>query len=776
MTRRVVRRRRPSGPHAVLRTGAAVTILFALATSQAADGQSAAPALLPTPHPPVPVQATAYWLTPAAPSAVTPALKDFARAVTIIDEGGDALSAGPLLSNPTLEATPVADHVRYYRGLVAQRAGRLDEALAAFTAVAAATTHGHVAEQALWRLADVHELRGQYAAAADAYARIVAAGPPAGDLARAHYKRGVALERGGDPGASVVAHRIVYYDFPLSAEAEAAGDVLERLRASAPAFADSVEKTRTRADALYAARRWNPARAAYVQVAAATTGDAHAGAQVRIAAADVQAKQYRAAIDRLKPLLGAGPHQAEARLHHALAIRGLGDLDAYVQGVKALVEAHPQSPYAEEALNGLATWYVLRDDDESAASVFAAMVARFPAGRFAERAAWKAGWWAYRHGDFAATVSHFETGARHFPRSDYRPAWLYWSGRAKQRLGEAAAATERLTLTAIDYHNSYYGRLALAHLGDGRASVPKSVVELPGPRPPAPPAERQIGMLMALGLFDLALAEIQVARRVSGDSAALVATSALAHHRAGRLRLGINAMKRAYPQYMAAGGESLPPEVLRVLFPVDYAQQLEGSARRHGLDPYVVLALAAQESTFDAGISSSAGAIGLMQIMPATGRAVTRQIGLKGFSARRLTDPEINMTIGTTYFADLMEQFGHAAYALAGYNAGGHRVVKWRRERPELPVDEWIDDIPFPETQNYVKRILGTAEDYRRLYGGGMLAAPIATGAGAARATEAPAVKPTAAKPTTRKTVAPRRPTTKPSPRPPARKRPSGNQ
>ena len=68
-----------------------------------------------------------------------------------------------------------------------------------------------------------------------------------------------------------------------------------------------------------------------------------------------------------------------------------------------------------------------------------------------------------------------------------------------------------------------------------------------------------------------------------------------------------------------------------------------------------------------------------------------------------------------------MQQFGGAAYALAGYNAGEHRVVRWRAERPGLPVDEWIDDIPFPETQNYVKRILGTAEDYRRLYGGGVL-------------------------------------------------------
>jgi soluble lytic murein transglycosylase len=70
-----------------------------------------------------------------------------------------------------------------------------------------------------------------------------------------------------------------------------------------------------------------------------------------------------------------------------------------------------------------------------------------------------------------------------------------------------------------------------------------------------------------------------------------------------------------------------------------------------------------------------------------------------------------------TYFADLSRRFGGDHFALASYNAGENRIVRWQRERPGLPADEFIDDIPFPETQNYVKRILGTAEDYRRLYG-----------------------------------------------------------
>jgi soluble lytic murein transglycosylase len=84
-----------------------------------------------------------------------------------------------------------------------------------------------------------------------------------------------------------------------------------------------------------------------------------------------------------------------------------------------------------------------------------------------------------------------------------------------------------------------------------------------------------------------------------------------------------------------------------------------------------------------------------------------------------LTNAETNVRMGTAYFADLLQQFGGTHYALATYNAGPSRVARWISERPGIDRDEFIDDIPFPETQNYVKRILGTAEDYRRLYGPG---------------------------------------------------------
>jgi soluble lytic murein transglycosylase len=128
-------------------------------------------------------------------------------------------------------------------------------------------------------------------------------------------------------------------------------------------------------------------------------------------------------------------------------------------------------------------------------------------------------------------------------------------------------------------------------------------------------------------------------------------------------------------------------------------------------------ALIVQESTFEPAVKSSANAWGLMQLVPATGRRYAASLGIRPFSTSRLTEPDVNIRIGMAYFADLVKQFNNSVpAALASYNAGENRVARWIAERPGVDRDEFIDDIPFTETQGYVRRIIGQAEDYRLLY------------------------------------------------------------
>ena len=362
----------------------------------------------------------------------------------------------------------------------------------------------------------------------------------------------------------------------------------------------------------------------------------------------------------------------------------------------------------------------------------------------------------------------FEGAAAQFPRSDYRPSYLYWASRAHGRLGAATQSDARLRLVYTDYANSDHGRLAERQLSR-RAGLPATADRVrPASQAPAAassrplvPTEPLIRLLLANGLYDDALNELRFAQRAWGSSPPIDATIAWVYHQKGELRRAISLMRRTYPQHLTAGGQALPTDILQVIFPLTYWDAIKKQSALRGVDPYLVAALIAQESTFDPGIKSAANAWGLMQVVPATGRRLARSLGIRHFSTAMLTNPEINVRLGTLYFSRLVEQFGGTYYALASYNAGESRVVRWKAERPGLDEDEFIDDIPFPETQNYVKRILGTAEDYRMLYGEGAGSPRPSTGAAAkgastaAAAKQAPAKKPAAKKAAPRKKPAP---------------------
>jgi soluble lytic murein transglycosylase len=256
---------------------------------------------------------------------------------------------------------------------------------------------------------------------------------------------------------------------------------------------------------------------------------------------------------------------------------------------------------------------------------------------------------------------------------------------------------------------------------------PASCHQDPGPPAAAavaPPTADLIRLLLALGLHEQARDELLFAQRTYGDTPLVGATLGWVYNKLGDYRRGTVLMKRALPQYMSDEGARLPAEALKVIFPLDYWALITKYALANKLDPYLMAALINQESAFDARIKSSAGAIGLMQVMPSTGRQYARKLGLKRYGTASLTRPEINVQIGMVCFADALRRSGDVTRALAGYNAGEARVVRWNAERPGLELDEYIDDIPFSETQTYVKKILGTAEDYRRLYAEGPAGSP----------------------------------------------------
>jgi soluble lytic murein transglycosylase len=559
----------------------------------------------------------------------------------------------------------------------------------------------------------------------------------------------------------------VYYEFALTAEAAEAGAELFKLLPVVSPTRHDLLRDLGRSLVLYGAKRYVDARAALVALRGLADGDERQLIEMRIGACDYYLKRYAAARDELRPLVDqASPSQSQAQLFYFSSLRELGRHDEYVALARAFVEAHPADPLAEDALNDLGTHYVLTGDDAKAAGVLSELYARFPTGAHADRAAWRAGWWAYKTGDYAETIRIFESAALTFPHADYRPLWLYWGARAHLRRGEREAAIAGYRQVIAAYRNSYYGRAAvraIAQLVPDIGQISPVSNELPATILPGapPPTAAMIRSLLAAQLYDDAVLEVRKAQLEFGTSPLLEATIAYALNRKGDLRPAITAMRRAYPQFLAEGGEALPDEVRRVIFPLAYWDLLVKYATPRSLDPYLMAALVAQESTFQPEVKSVAGAWGLMQIEPSTGRQYAGKLGIRPFSTARLTQPEINVRIGMASFADRFAKFGSLAAALAAYNAGDSRVIRWLNDRQGLDQEEFIDDIPFPETQNYVKRILGTAEDYRLLYQGVRVMPSATTKVASANAST---LKPVPKKPATKK-PATKKPATRKSPR-----------
>ncbi|MCK5926146.1 MAG: transglycosylase SLT domain-containing protein [Methylococcales bacterium] len=156
-------------------------------------------------------------------------------------------------------------------------------------------------------------------------------------------------------------------------------------------------------------------------------------------------------------------------------------------------------------------------------------------------------------------------------------------------------------------------------------------------------------------------------------------------------------------------------------YPLLFRHQIIAESQVQNLNPAMVFGLVRQESVFNERAGSRVGAKGLMQIMPATGKQIARELGVRWRSSNSLYNPDTNLQFGTYYYKKQINRFdGQLALAAAGYNAGPHRVKKWRPYRP-MAMDIWIETIPFDETRKYVSVVLRNTLIYQqRLQGRGL--------------------------------------------------------
>ena len=399
----------------------------------------------------------------------------------------------------------------------------------------------------------------------------------------------------------------------------------------------------------------------------------------------------------LEPYALAG---AAGRVPHARARLRLGDRTA-ISTLRQFATDNPDDPAAPVALFAAA-------DATGSDSLFREVARRWPRHAMASSARMRFALRRLNAGDSVAAAPILEDEVAYAGLAADQARYL--GGRISQVRGDREGAAKAFVALAMADSLGYYGLL-----GRQAAGLPDPTIALPPPRVPDPRAARwleEFALLQSIGFSREA--EVMLASLLDkgwGDPQALldVADGLGGLGRANySIRLG----------YAASRDLTLnDARVLRAVFPWPNRELVEAEAQAFELDPFLVAGLIRQESWFLATARSRAGAIGYMQLMPATAKEIARR-GRLPWAEPMLALADANLHLGCAHLAGLLRSYGgEVAPALAAYNAGGTPVRRWRRRRGATDPAGFVELITYPETQAYVRAVVRNAALYRWLYG-----------------------------------------------------------
>ncbi len=541
---------------------------------------------------------------------------------------------------------------------------------------------------------------------------------------------GRAYAAAGQPATAVQVLRKLYFNMPLSAEASEAGSELRGLSALAGIPPATFEEQRIRAELLAQGRHYGDAIDDYRQLAAQAPPADQPAMKVALASALWHAGRVYEARQMLEGLPST-PDEAGALRAYLLLEIARPDESRVEALLASLRAATPQSPWFAEALRSAGNMYLVKPDIVRAASLYLELHDRFPSGKYASYAHWKATWLTFRQGRKEEAKALLEAQVRDYPRSGEVVAALYWRARIFEDEHDYGRARAWYLKIVNRFSQYYYADLARERLktlpADPKTADDPLLAKIPAGDAanrnwgdleiPPDDLRAQKALLLENGaLYDQAIREFQAAA-LDGHSAWALAAIAHVYQDGGHYDQALRALKRSLPGYFGMSLEDLPRPVWEGLFPRAYWDDMKRYSGSNQLDPFLVAALVRQESEFNPVAISRANAVGLMQLLPSTGKKMARELRLR-YSLGMLTLPGTNLQLGTRYFHQLVDKFnGNIEYALAAYNAGSDRVEDWKTAGNFRDTQEFVESIPFTETREYVQAIMRNAQVYLRLYG-----------------------------------------------------------
>ncbi len=341
---------------------------------------------------------------------------------------------------------------------------------------------------------------------------------------------------------------------------------------------------------------------------------------------------------------------------------------------------------------------------------------------------WRTGWAQYRTARYRDAAETFRAVVE-LHVNGFEPQAMYWAARAEEH-GKSNGVGEQYARVCQRHAYSYYCQLAAR-----RASLPPvSPVMVAVERPAGEEAERlpenrrpeiekhavyQRGIeLKTLGFAQDAARELGVlTEQYSRDQDVLLAFSTMLSE-VGAYHPALRVAKVHFKEKLERSGLPTAPALWTVAYPTGLVPTIAAQGIT-AVDPYLAAAIIREESQYDEKAVSVVGAVGLMQLMPVTANAVAQRYGFPTVGREELFDQETNIRLGVRYLGQLLEQYnGNLAHAVAAYNAGPIAVNSWIAVHRGRDQDEFVELIPYQETRLYVKRVLRSYGEYRRLHNG----------------------------------------------------------
>ena len=531
----------------------------------------------------------------------------------------------------------------------------------------------------------------------------------------------------GKTSEAVAIFRRIYFSTPTAPEAAAADSELEKIQSQTSLAPPSFAERRLRAATLLEQHQAAQAAVEYRQLLPDTPPEGRAEITLDLANALSLSGRQKDELDLLRRMPDPGGELGARRSYYLLEL-SRSDPKQVADIVDQLRANAPTSPWFAEALLAAANVNLLRNDLPAATRFYAELVDRFPDGRHAPYSNWRAAWLAHLTGDEATSKTAIERQIESYPDSSEILAALYWGGRQAEDDHDLPKARAYYTTVAGRFGNDYYSALARARLHDLPAGgaveddpLLDKIGDPPSPRRFAterPEDNLQLQKSLLLensGLTEYAARELRSAGD-KGSSDWRTAELVRLYTESGRYALALETLKRAAPGYYSFSLAELPRGFWETLFPKPYWDQLKRSAAENKLDPFLVASLIRQESEFNPDAISYAQAIGLMQIVPSTGRKLAKEAKIRHFNESMLLDPNTNLELGARYLRHLLDKYdGQLEYALAAYNAGPEHVDGWKNGHYH-DIHEFVESIPFTQTREYVEAILRNQAMYEQLY------------------------------------------------------------